>query len=165
MGKSAGQRLRQPLALLSAIVAGLLLSACGADSSKPEAAANTRTSATTTKYEETVEECLIEVGVQFAVVPHDIHFLAQARRNQNVLDRGFEHESQDNVVVRVLTARDGGPEKWTIWYSQPPSESLSPRQILEESPPNSYVAFKTWPKPSFRHEVSRCVEFSDGSKL
>ncbi len=155
--------------VVAVLAAGGLLSGCGDSGPSPQTD-RTWTTASGSRRVERIEECLIEVGVQFAVTPRDIGFLARESKRGNVILRGQEFEARDNVVVRVFVARDGGAANWTLWSSQPPPGSRSPRQILEDFPrlsrraeeTHSYVAVKTHPKPSFRHEVARCVDVDGG---
>jgi hypothetical protein len=164
MASDNTEGLRKHAASLIIALLCLLLSSCGgtdgAQSDKSKAAKPA-------VYRETIEECLIEVGVQFAVKPGDIAFLAHERRKHNVVERASKLDDQDGVVVRVLTARHGGPERWLLWYSQLPFESKSPSEIIKELPYRSnstpthfFVAFKIRAKPSFRHEIRRCVDFA-----
>jgi hypothetical protein len=122
----------------------------------------------TTAPQETVQDCLIEVGVQFAVAPRDLAFFREARQAGDVVQIGSKRENGDDVVVRLLAARNGGAARWMLWYSQPPSSSKSPEEIINHpagpegglySPSHTYVAFKVKPKRSFRKEIRRCVAF------
>jgi hypothetical protein len=123
----------------------------------------------TAAHHETVQDCLIEVGVQFAVAPRDLAFFREARGAGDVVQIGSVRENQDDVVVRLLAARNGGAARWMLWYSQPPSSSKSPEEIINHpagqegglySPSHTYVAFKVKPKLSFRKEIRRCVGFA-----
>jgi hypothetical protein len=153
------------LLLLVAIVVALSLAACGGARQEATATAQPKSPAAmlgladSQRPNETIEGCLIEVGVQFAVAPQNIAFLYRERRKGDVLVQGVGFEEETRVVVKVLTAKHGGSARWTIWYAQPFPGSLSPRQVIEQSPPRSYVAFKVRPTPSFRHEVTECTAF------
>jgi hypothetical protein len=140
---------------------------CGSDREARTDAS--RLDSPTASHHETVQDCLIEVGVQFAVAPRDLAFLREARGAGGVVQIGSERENQDDVVVRLLAARNGGAARWMLWYSQPPSSSRTPEQIIDNpagpeggvySPSHTYVAFKVKPKSSFRKEIRRCVNFS-----
>ena len=118
---------------------------------------------------ETVYDCLVEVGVQLAVAPRDLAFFRQAEAAGDVIQVGEESDHQDKVVVRLLASEGGGPASWMLWYSQAPSSSMSPEEIIRRpigpadvgfSPAEDpYVAFKVKPKYAFRKEIHRCVEF------
>lgn len=166
MESGGGKGLRERAIVAATVVLCLSISACGGSGGSQSV--ESRAAKTTDTYRETIEECLIEVGVQFAVAPKDVAFLAHERRRHNVEERASKVDDQDGVVVRVLTAKRGGPKRWLLWYSELPSESTSPSEIIDElpyrsasTPTHSFVAFKIRAKPSFRHEIRRCVDFVD----
>ena len=116
---------------------------------------------------EAIEDCLIEVGVQFAVLPHDIAFFEKARAAGDVREGSSAYDSVDKVAVRLLVAREGGAKQWMLWYSQPRSSSRSPEYVVRHLHPAgaagssrpAFVAFALKPKFSFRKEIRRCVRF------
>ena len=105
--------------------------------------------------------------MQFAVAPGDISFLDREKQKHNVRYVGAEREEDKGLIIRVLTARDGGAKRWTVWYSQPLPEARSPQRLLADAAPGglarythgTYVALKVNPKPALRREVTRCVDF------
>jgi hypothetical protein len=112
---------------------------------------------------ESIEDCLIEVGVQFAVAPHDIAFFDKAREGGDVAEGGSAYDVIDKVDVRLLVAKQGGAKQWMLWYSLPPSSSRGPdyvaHHLTSQSAGPIFVAFKVKPKFSFRREIRRCIRF------
>jgi hypothetical protein len=159
-------RFRGPLTM--AVTALLLIAAGGCGEDQETAKAKPKLLPGQISLDETVYECLAEVGVQFAVARRDLAFFRDARAADDVTQIGEEEDEEDGVVVRLLASKREGPAKWMLWYSQPPAASGTPEEIVEYpitpaavnfSPRDPYVAFKVGPKKSFRDEIHRCVEF------
>lgn len=116
---------------------------------------------------EAIQECLIEVGAQFAVLPRDIAFFEDARQAADVTAASSAYDDIDKVTVRLLVSKKGGAKAWMLWYSRSPSSSRSPEYVVRHlislgataSPKRGFVAFKVKPKFSFRKEIRRCVRF------
>jgi hypothetical protein len=115
---------------------------------------------------ETIEDCLIEVGVQFAVLPRDLAFFETARAAGDVAEGGSAYDDLDKVPVRLLVSRKGGAKDWMLWYSEPSDPSRGPEYLVRHlkslraaSAAPVFVAFKVKPKLSFRKEIRRCVRF------
>lgn len=144
----------------------LLLSGCGEGG---EESSEQRPLPGQVSLDETAFECLTEVGVQLAIAPGNLAFYKEAKAAGDVVEIGEEHDHRDEVVVRLLASKRGGPKEWMLWYSQPPSSSETPESIVDNrvdpstmgfSPATDpYVAFKVKPKYVFRKEIHRCVEF------
>jgi len=164
-------RSRWRLALcVAAFLALVTLAGCASgDTETQKAAEKEKLLPGQVSLDETVYECLVEVGVQVAVARRDLAFFRDARAARDVVQIGEEEDHQDDVVVRLLASRGGGAREWMLWYSQPASTSLNPEEILRlplgptdtgfSPAENPYVAFKVKPKESFRKEIHRCVEY------
>ena len=162
------------LASCACVLGVFLLSACG--SSKEDATAKEKAKPKLApgqvSLDETVHECLVEVGVQWAIAPRDLEFLRTAREAHDVAEIGSKYDKDDEVLIRLLASRREGPKKWMLWYSEPRSDSKSPEYIIHHpvgieggarSPERIYVAFAVGPDRAFRNEVRRCVDFPRGA--
>jgi hypothetical protein len=156
-----------PAAVVALLVA-LFSTGCGTGGEATGGEEKEKPDSYAVAHRETIEDCLIEVGVQFAVVPHDIAFFERAQRADDVTEGGSAYDDMDEVDVRLLVSRRGGAKEWMLWYSQPLSSSRSPEYVVRHldsqraaaSTEPVFVAFKVKPKFSFRREIRRCVRFS-----
>jgi len=150
-----------------ALLTAVLATGCGTDTESTGAEEGGKPDSYAVAHGETIEDCLIEVGVQFATDPHDIAFFEDARKGADVGEGGFAYDAIDKVDVRLLVSKREGAKRWMLWYSRPPSSSLGPEYVAHHlgSPAETassapvFVAFKVKPKFSFRKEIRRCVRF------
>lgn len=169
----AGGQLRWWLAICAAGLSCLFWVGCGGETTETQTrkdAADQKLLPGQISLDETVYECLVEVGAQFAVARRDLAFFRDAEAADDIAQIGEKTDHRDDgVIVRLLASRSGGASEWMLWYSQPPGSSLDPEAIVESptgisdldfSPAKDpYVAFKVKPKYAFRKEIHRCVEF------
>lgn len=153
------------LAVVPALLLALFAAGCGAGSKADGGQEPGKPASFAVAHGESIEDCLIEVGVQFAVLPHDIAFFEDAQRAGDVSEGGSAYDNVDKVDVRLLLSKRGGAKKWMLWYTQEPS-SRSPEYVLRHqeaaraaSSRPVFVAFALKPKFSFRKEIRRCVRF------
>lgn len=159
--------------VVATLLVALLLASCGGgdtgETTQAEKTAKPKLLPGQVSLDETVFECLTEVGAFLAIAPRDIAFFRKAKATNDVVQVGEEHDRRDGVIVRLLASKRGGTKEWMLWYSQPSSSSLDPESIVrQEIDPNvmgfspeehPYVAFEVKPREYIRREIHRCVEF------
>jgi hypothetical protein len=150
------------------LLIGFVLIGCGtSDETTDRGGGGGKPDSYAASHGEAIQDCLVEVGVQFAVAPRDIAFFEDAREAADVAEGGSAYDSVDKETVRLLIAKKGGAREWMLWYSQPPPSSpQSPVYVVHHlhaqgaaSSRPVFVAFKVKPKFSFRKEIRRCVRF------
>jgi hypothetical protein len=143
------------------------LTGCGSSDEATDRGGGGKPDSYAVAHGEAIQDCLVEVGVQFAVAPRDIAFFEDAQRAADVAEGGSAYDSVDGETVRLLVAKKGGAKEWMLWYPlPPPSSPQGPVYVVHQlhtqgAAPSRpvFVAFKVKPKFSFRKEIRRCVRF------
>jgi len=110
-----------------------------------------------------IAACLERGGASFADSPSDLTFLKEAEAEESVSKPGFFYEKKTKRLVEVWTAArfEQRPLDWTIWFGQPFSADLTPLEIVEDAPSESFVMFVNRPSQRVRARTNTCLRFGD----
>jgi hypothetical protein len=147
------------LAVLCASIS--MLSACGSTSATALGKEGSGLTNDQALREGSIGACLIKHGASLARSSRDLLFLSRAEEKRGVSKPGLAWDSIAKIVVKVWTesSAEGQPPRWTVWFGEPAGKYLTPIEIVEKRPADSYVVFRRHLTDHKRHRMSDCLTF------
>jgi hypothetical protein len=116
--------------------------------------------------ESSIARCLDQGGATSARSPDDLMFLRRSESAEEAVSKnGLYYDRRTKQIVRQWNAAtfERRPPEWTIWFGQSIENDLSPIELIEAQPAESFVMFVKQPSSQQRRLTDACLRFGSRS--
>jgi hypothetical protein len=105
--------------------------------------------------------CLQNAGARVATDVSELSFFFRARERGEASHPGFAYDKPLHAFVQEWRSveLDNTPPAWFLWAAEPFGQRRSIRNLVEDGPSRSYVAYIVTPTLAERKALKKCIDF------